>query len=304
MIKLNVRDEVSPLKTVVVGIGKSSGPRPRISEAYDAKSYHSITHGIYPTDEELAKEVDGLAKALQDEGVEVLRPNFLEEYNQIFSRDVAFTIEDKLIKANIIPEREKELEAYNEIFSQIDSSKIVTPPDYVHIEGGDVMLGGDTLFLGIYIGADYSSYKMARTNKYAIGFLKELFPEKEIVPLQLIKNDTDPHLGVLHLDCCFQPVGKDKALIYPGAFFNKKDYEYLIDYFGPDNVMIISNEEMFRMNTNIFSISPNKIFIDSTFSRLEQQLQSWGIDTVKVAYRKVSLLGGLLRCTTMPLVRE
>lgn len=303
MITLNVKDEVSQLKTVVVGIGKSSGSRPTLDEAYDAKSYRSIIQGIYPEDYELEREVDNLANVLAKEGVEVLRPDFIDNYNQIFSRDVAFTIEDKLIKANIIPEREKELEAYHSIFSQIDSSNIITPPDYVHIEGGDVILDNDTIYLGIYIGADYSTYKMARTNKYAIGFLKDLFPNKDIVPFQLIKHDTDPYMGILHLDCCFQPVGDGKALLYPNAFFNKKDYEYIIERFGVNNVMCMTNKEMFEMNTNVFSISKNKVVIDETFSRLDETLKGWGIQTIKVPYRKVSLLGGLLRCTTMPLCR-
>lgn len=304
MIKLNVKDEVSQLHTVVVGIGKSSGNRPTLDEAYDAKSYRSIIKGIYPEDYELEREVDYLAKVLSDEGVEVLRPAFIDNYNQIFSRDVAFTIDDKLIKANIIPEREKEIEAYDYIFSQIDSGNIITPPAYVHIEGGDVILDNDTIYLGIYIGADYSTYKMARTNKYAIGFLKELFPDKDIVPLQLIKHDTDPYMGILHLDCCFQPVGDGKALLYPNAFMNKKDYEYIIERFGANNVMCMTNKEMFDMNTNVFSISKNKVIIDETFTRLDETMKNWGIETIKIPYRKVSLLGGLLRCTTMPLRRD
>ena len=34
-----------------------------------------------------------------------------ENYNQIFCRDIAFCIEDKIIKANILPDREKEYAA-------------------------------------------------------------------------------------------------------------------------------------------------------------------------------------------------
>lgn len=304
MIKLNVRDETSNLKTVVVGIGKESGETPKLSEAYDAKSYNTILNGKYPNDDDLDFEVESFKKLLEKEGVEVLRPSHIQDCNQIFSRDVAFVIDNVLIKANIIPDREDEMAAYSTIFSKIASDHIITPPDYVHIEGGDVLLYNDYIFLGTYLSPDYPNYKMARTNKYAIGFLKDIFPQKEIIPLQLCKHDTDPYVGVLHLDCCFQPVGKDKALLYPGAFRNKEDYEFIIDFFGPENTFIITKQEMFEMNTNIFSISPTKVIIDSTFDRLAQKLKSWNITPLLTPYREVSKLGGLLRCTTMPLIRE
>lgn len=303
-MSIYVDDECSPLRTVVIGIGDDPGPTPEIGEAYDAKSYESILRGLYPSPEEIKEEVDGFARAVADEGVKVLRPQNLPGCNQLFTRDAAFVIEDTLIRANIIPQREAELSAYSSIFSRIDPSKIVIPPAHVHIEGGDVILFGDKIFLGTYLSPDYATYKMARTNKYAIGFVKDLFPHKEIIPLELLKHDTDPHRGILHLDCCFQPVGRDKALLYPGGFRHVEDWEYLVSLFGVDNVMILTREEMYEMNPNVFSLSPGKVVIDATFARLKKWLNTRGIETIEVKYRKVSRLGGLLRCTSLPLYRQ
>lgn len=304
MRQLCVKDETGTLKSVVVGRGTNPGPVPTLDEAYDAKSYSTLIAGTYPTDEALEREVEGLAKTLEKEGVEVLRPKELPGVNQIFSRDVGFVIEDTFIQANIIPERAEELKAYDELFDSIDPKKVVVPPEHVHIEGGDVLVYGDKILLGTYLSPDYSTYKMARTNKYAIGFLKELFPEKDIIPVELIKHDTDPHVGVLHLDCCFQPVGKGKCILFPGAFRHVEDWEYIMNLFGIENTCIISREEMYNMNTNIFSISPKKVIIDSTFTRLRGWLERRDIECIPVAYREVSKLGGLLRCTTLPLERR
>lgn len=304
MIKLNVNDECGVLKTVVVGLGSSPGRVPTLSEAYDAKSYHSLINGDYPTDEALEREVEGLATALRAQGIEVLRPESIEDCNQIFARDVAFVIENTLIRANIIADRAAELQAYDKIFGQIDPAKVIIPPSHVHIEGGDVLLYHDKIFVGTYLSPDYSKYKMARTNKYAIGFLKDLFPHKEIIPLELVKHDTDPYVGVLHLDCCFQPIGGDKCIIFPGGFRHREDWEYLVELFGVENCFIITREEMFEMNPNVFSLSPRKVVIDSTFTRLKAWLTTKGIEVVEVQYREVSKLGGLLRCTTLPLCRE
>lgn len=303
MRNLNVRDETGVLKSVVVGLGSTPGPVPTLDEAYDAKSYSTIIEGTYPTDEALNSEVEGFAKALVDQGIEVLRPSDLTGVNQIFARDVAFVIEDKLIRANIIPEREAELRAYGEIWGEINPENIIVPPEHVHIEGGDVILLGDKIFIGTYLSPNYCDYKMARTNKYAIGFLKDLFPNKDIIPLELIKHDTDPYVGVLHLDCAFQPIGNDKAILFPGAFRHVEDWEYLLSIFGPENTCIISRQEMYEMNPNVFSIAPDKVVIDSTFTRLQGWLNRRGVETIPVKYREVSKLGGLLRCTTQPLER-
>lgn len=303
MRQLCVKDETGVLKSVVVGLGTNPGPVPTLNEAYDAKSYSTLIAGTYPSDESLEREVEGLAQALKGEGIEVLRPKELPGVNQIFSRDVGFVIEDTIIRANIIPERQEELNAYGELFADIDPKKVVIPPEHVHIEGGDVLVYGDKIFLGTYLSPNYSSFKMARTNKYAIGFLKELFPKKDIIPVELVKHDTDPYTGVLHLDCCFQPVGADKCILFPGAFRHVEDWEYIVNIFGQENTCIISRQEMYEMNTNIFSISPKKAVIDSTFTRLQGWLSRRGVDTICVPYREVSKLGGLLRCTTLPLER-
>ncbi|MDO5035567.1 MAG: amidinotransferase [Porphyromonas sp.] len=304
MRPLNIYDETSTLRSVVVGIGSDNGPIPRLEDAYDAKSYDTIIKGIYPTDEELDPEVEGLARTLEKEGVEVLRPQEISGINQIFARDVAFVVEDKLIKANIIPDRAAEQQAYDEIYADIDPDKIIVPPEHVHIEGGDVLLMRDKIFLGCYLSPDYPEYNMARTNKYAIGFLKEHFPNKDIVPLELIKHDTDPYQGVLHLDCAFQPVGEDKAILFPGAFRHTEDWEYIFDLYGANNTCVITRQEMYEMNTNVFSISPTCVIIDETFTRLRDWLERRGISCIGIPYRQVSKLGGLLRCTTQPLYRE
>ena len=42
MLHLNVVDEVSPLKAVVLGTAQSNGPIPKPEEAYDPKSLEHI----------------------------------------------------------------------------------------------------------------------------------------------------------------------------------------------------------------------------------------------------------------------
>ena len=45
------------------------------------------------------------------------------------------------------------------------------------------------------------------------------------------------------------------AIIHKEGFLNKEDPLFLMNYFGKGNVFLITKEEMYHMNSNIFSIS-------------------------------------------------
>jgi len=304
-MKLNVKNETSTLKAVVLGQPGSIGKVPSADKTYDAKSHESVMNGVYPTEEAIFKEMSSFEKVLLKYDVQVFRPWILENCNQVFARDVAFVIDDKIINSNIIPDREDEKEAYEVVYNQIAYNKIYNLPERAHVEGGDVVLHNNMVFLGIYTGADYSQLKTARTNLYAFNFLKELFPEKNIIPMELKKHDTDPRKGVLHLDCAFMPVSHNKAIIYKEGFLYEKDYQLLVEQFGRENLFEITQEEMYYMNTNVFSISPNVVVSEKNFTRLNDHLEKqWGMTVERVPYYEISKMGGLLRCSTLPLMRK
>ncbi|PPZ91185.1 amidinotransferase [Cloacibacterium normanense] len=304
-MKLNIKNETGRLKSVVLGQPKSIGQVPTLEESYDAKSYYSIENGIYPKEEDIIAEMTAFEKVLKKYDVEVFRPNIIKDYNQVFARDVAFVIEDKMIISNVIKDRADEQEAYRKIFEKVEWRKIINLPETAHIEGGDVIVWDDFLFVGTCFSEDYRNYKTARTNEYAIEILKEYFPKKRIIDLDLKKNDKVPYQGVLHLDCTFNPIGKDKCIIYKDGFVDESDYQLIIDIFGEENCFHITPEEMFEMNPNIFSISPEVVVSDETFTRMNDFLRNeWGFTVEEIPYREISKMGGLLRCSTMPLVRE
>ena len=304
-MKLNINNETGKLKSVVLGQPVSMGADPTLEESYDAKSYHTIQQGVYPKEEDIINEMSEFEKVLKKYDVEVIRPDIIKDYNQVFARDVAFVIEDKMILSNLIPDRADEQEAYSKIFEQVEWRKIINLPDTAHIEGGDVIVWNDFLFIGTCFSEDYRNFKTARTNEYAIEILKEYFPKKRIIDLELKKNDTVPYEGILHLDCTFNPVGKDKCIIYKDGFVDESDYRLILDIFGEENCFHVTKEEMFDMNPNIFSISPEVVVSDAAFTRMNRHLQDvWNIKVEEIPYREISKMGGLLRCSTMPLVRE
>lgn len=304
MLQLNVKNETSRLRAVVLGIATSNGPTPTAEEAYDPKSLEHILAGTYPTEADMVKEMEAFNEVFKKYDVQVFRPKIIEDYNQIFSRDIGFVIDDVFIKANILPDRERELDAIQYVIDQINPAKVVRPPEEVHIEGGDVMLYNDHIFIGTYKGSDYKDYITARTNMQGVQYIKDLFPNKIVKEFDLVKSKIEPRDNALHLDCCFQPVGTDKGIIYKSGFREEADYMYLVKLFGKENLFHITREEMYHMNSNVFSIAPDVVVSEKNFTRLNTWLREKGITVEEIPYAEIAKQEGLLRCSTLPLIRD
>ncbi|MUU79501.1 dimethylarginine dimethylaminohydrolase family protein [Winogradskyella endarachnes] len=303
-MKLNIKNETSRLKAVILGTAESVGEIPSIQDAYDPKSVQHIKAGTYPKESDMVMEMEAVDAVFKKYDVKVYRPKVIKNYNQIFSRDIAFVIEDKLIKANILPDREREYEAIDHVLDEIGEENIIILPEECHVEGGDVMPWNNYIFIGTYSGDDYSNYITARTNMDAVIAIQELFPHKIVKSFELRKSNTDPKENALHLDCCFQPIGKDKAILHKNGFLVEKEYEWLLNFFGKENVFEITKDEMYNMNSNVFSISEDVIISEKNFTRLNTWLRENGFIVEEVPYAEIAKQEGLLRCSTLPLIRK
>jgi N-dimethylarginine dimethylaminohydrolase len=99
-------------------------------------------------------------------------------------------------------------------------------------------------------------------------------------------------------------LGRGKAIIHKEGFLIEEEYQWLIDFFGKENCFHITKNEMYNMNSNIFSISPDVVISEKNFTRLNTWLREQGFTVEEVPYAEISKQEGLLRCTTMPLVRD
>lgn len=304
MLELNITNETSKLKTVILGTAKSNGPVPKPDDCYDPKSLEHVLAGTYPTEEDMVQEMEEVSAILMKYNVDVYRPKVIENYNQIFSRDIAFAIDNKLVKANILPDREKEYLAIQHVLDLIKPENIIQLPEECHVEGGDVMPWNEYLFVGTYSGEDYPDFITARTNSAAVKALQECFSDKIVKSFELRKSNTNAKENALHLDCCFQPVGKNKAILHKNGFLVESEYNWLKNYFGADNVFEITKDEMYNMNSNIFSISEDVVISEVGFTRLNTWLRENGFTVEEVNYSEIAKQEGLLRCSTMPLIRE
>ncbi len=302
-MKLSINDETSRLKSVLLGNAKNIEKTPTIHQTYDPSSIINLKRGTYPEKSDLVKELKSYKKSLELNGVDVYELDNVPNCNQIFARDIGFVIEDYFFISNILPLRIKEINGLNSIIKKIDNSKIIKLDSNIHIEGGDIILDNDYIFIGYYNKDDYKRHITARTNLNAVKFLQEKFSNKKIKAFELRKSITDPSKNALHLDCCFQPLGDSLAVISKGGFANLKDYEWLIKYYGKENVLDLSNKEMSLMMCNFLSISKNEVISDIRFTKLNTWLKSKKIKTIEINLKETSKQGGLFRCATLPLQR-
>jgi len=304
MMKINIVNETGKLSAVVVGIADDFGGIPKLEKCYDPKSKAHIIAGTYPVEQDCVDEIDALVTVFEKYSVEMFRPKNINGLNQIFPRDIAFVIADKLILPNIIENRKEEVSAINDVVSQILSEFILKMPAEAKVEGGDVMPWNECIFVGYSEIEDFEKYTVARTNRAGLDFLATAYPNKKVKGFELNKSDIDPRENVLHLDCCFQPIGKNSAILYKGGFKNESDVDFLVNYFGAENIIEVNKEEMYNMNANVFSISEKVIVSEKGFARLNTELRKRGFIVEEVPYAEIAKMEGLLRCSTIPLIRD
>lgn len=303
MIQPFVNNEFSKIKRVVLGIANNFGGCPLIADAYDPKSKEHIINGTFPKEDDIKNELEQFLHVLNKHDVDVLRPKNLFNCNQIFTRDVGFVIEDCFFVSNMINQRKNEILGFEEILKQIHSSSIHTIPNHLFVEGGDVIVSDNYVFVGVCKSTNFEKYQVSRTSDGILDFFSNKFPHKEVVGLELKKSDTDPRENCLHLDCCFQPLGLGHAIVYPDGFKSKSDFKLIETIFGSDKLIIVDQDEMYNMFPNIFSISNNIVVSDKKFHRLNHLLIKKGYLVEEISFCEVSKMGGLFRCSTLPLLR-
>lgn len=304
MILPRIKNETAQLRKVVLGVADDFGGVPTIAETNDPKSKEHILKGSFPTQEAVTNQMASLKKVLQKYDVEILQPENIKGLNQIFARDTGFVLNETFVVPNITLGRRREVDALASIIEQMPLENILRAPEEVRFEGGDIMPWNETLFVGYSKKEDFDEYVVSRTNEAGINFLKEKFPNCKVIAVELKKSDDDPKQNALHLDCIFQPIGLDKAIVFKDGFKYESDYKKIENYFGSENLIHISREEMYNMNSNIFSISPTVIVSGKSFTRLNTVLRDLGFTVEEVEYDEISKMEGLFRCSTLPLVRD
>ncbi|MED1864889.1 dimethylarginine dimethylaminohydrolase family protein [Fictibacillus nanhaiensis] len=255
--------------------------------------YMKIDEIINETQRHFAKDNINMKRAMKQHqhfvdtmkanGIDVYKLPAMEKFpEQVFTRDIGFTIGETVfvsrMGSNIRDGEEKILRNWL-LEHQINLSLI----EGDRIEGGDVIVHGDTVYIGV----------SGRTSEETIRELQSQVPHMNVVPVPF-----DPIY--LHLDCVFNILSEEDALIYKPAF-EEKDYQMLASTF---NVIEVEKEEQFTLGTNVLSIGNKKVLSLPINRNVNAALRERGYEALEVDISEIIKSGGSFRCCSMPLYRE
>lgn len=289
-IELQVNNEISNLDSVILGIGTD----PSEPGSYNPKTEFHLKHGSYPSSYEILQDINNLEKVLTENGVKIFRPINLQKKTQLFTRDIGFVIGDELF-LSAMDKRKKEILGITYLVDFLGPIKTIdlSKEKGIKIEGGDIVLTEDTIFVGL----------SERTNTKAFQYLKDRFSGKRnIVQVKIVTDKNDYLEHSLHLDCVFNPLGNQCAIVYEKGIKNISElYKHL--QLPETNIYKVNTWQFISMNTNVLSINHNTVIIEKEFIELKYWLQAKGFKTLEVDFKHISKLGGLFRCSTLPLRR-
>lgn len=256
--------------------------------------YMTIRDVINEVQKHFKEEGIDVEKAIQqhNEFVETLRKFDIEVFllpyhrkfpEQVFTRDIGFTLGETIFvadMANSIRSGEEDILKQWLEDENISYYNIMG----LQIEGGDVIIDRDTIFIGL----------SNRTKKDAIDHLSDLLNKQfKIIPIDFPKK-------YLHLDCVFNIVSPETAIIYPEALTE----EYIKMLSKRYELIEVTEEEQFTLGTNVLSIGNKKILSLPVNKGVNKQLRQRGFDVIEIDISEIIKSGGSFRCCTLPIERE
>ena len=290
---LNITNEYAPLKRVILGTGVGMKAAP--TEVVSATLRQTVRAGRYPSGAETEAELHDVEVALKEAGVDVLRPDALPAAplvsDQTCPRDLGFVINHLFFVARSrFESRNAELPGLERIIARLPAENVVKTPPGHYLEGGDVVLAPGCLYLGLG----------QRSNRAAIDWLAATLAARGVQrKLVLVPHD------VLHLDCCWNPLAPDLALWAPEAA--RPMHTLSGEVFSPPcQCLRVSRAEQDALATNVFCVQPGRILgrDHPACANVYAALQAdFGYRVTVLPFDRVPLLGGSIRCATLPLQR-
>jgi len=218
---------------------------------------------------------------LKEHGVEVIKlPASSEFPEQVFTRDIGFTIGEDVFVAELATDIRKGEETKLEEW--LEKEEIPYQTTTSRVEGGDVIIDRDTVYVGI----------SSRTSEEAVRQL-----EKDLAGFDIKRVPFDEKY--LHLDCVFNILSPEKALIFPQALDPKTVEELAASY----ELIEVTPEEQFTMGTNVLSIGNGKVFSLPQNKQVNTSLRANGFDVIEIDFSEIIKSGGSFRCCSMPVER-
>ncbi|TCP29624.1 N-dimethylarginine dimethylaminohydrolase [Scopulibacillus darangshiensis] len=226
---------------------------------------------------------ESLIKVLEKENIDVILLTANEKFpEQVFTRDIGFTVGETLFLANM---KRKVRQNEDKTFAKWLTEHGISFESIKNgsIEGGDVIVDSTRVWVG----------SSDRTSMEAIDELRGKSPGFEITAVPFMEE-------YLHLDCVFNIISPNEALIYPKAF----DRNVVNTLSSCYDLIDVSSKEQFTLGTNILSIGNRTVISLPINKEVNKKLRRRGFSVVEVDISEIIKSGGSFRCITLPLIRE
>ncbi|WP_062349929.1 dimethylarginine dimethylaminohydrolase family protein [Bacillus kwashiorkori] len=256
--------------------------------------YMTIRDVINETQKHFKNEGIHIEKALEQHEtfVKTLRANDIEVFllpyhrkfpEQVFTRDIGFTLGETIFVADMASNIRNGEE---DILKQWLEDEGISYYNIIghQIEGGDVLIDKDTVYIGL----------SNRTNREAVEHVRNLIGKQ----MEVVEIDFQEKF--LHLDCVFNIISPNLALYYPKAL-RKEDIALLQKRY---ELIEVTDEEQFTLGTNVLSIGNKKIISLPVNTHVNEQLRSHGYEVIEVDITEIIKSGGSFRCCTLPIERK
>lgn len=253
-----------------------------IREVINETQEHFKDEGIHI--ERALEQHNELINTLRNYDIDVILLPYHKKYpEQVFTRDIGFTLGETIFVADMASEVRK---GEDNVLKQWLEDEGISYYNIIgdQIEGGDVIIDQDRIYIGL----------SNRTNREAIDHLQELLNKQfEVITIDFQEK-------FLHLDCVFNVVSPDLALIYPKAMKNEDMERFKSRY----ELIEVSDEEQFTLGTNVLGIGNNRILSLPVNKNVNEQLRKRNFEVIEVDITEIIKSGGSFRCCTLPILRS
>jgi N-dimethylarginine dimethylaminohydrolase len=275
--RLGVASEYASLRAVVMATPRHF----RVIEPVNA-TQERFFGSAPPVVAALVREQRAFSSLLESRGVRIYWADELPEAPlQLNTRDVGAVVGDCYIRGRMRkPIRAAEPAAVETILAEFEGRRAAVTAGY--FEGGDLVLGGKDVFLGVG----------ERTDRTGAGEVASFLPQG----VRLHQLELAPR--ILHLDVVLTILGEKTALIYRDGLRQIPDVlprEY--------DLIEVTAEEQERLATNVFCVDPRTVVADERNERVAALLAARGFEVHLLPFAETTKIGGAFRCMTLPLVR-
>jgi len=225
---------------------------------------------------------ENFEQTLKKHNIDVIKLPASKDFpEQVFTRDIGFTVGNDIFVAEMANEIRKGEEKELEKWLQEEDISFQKTDD--RVEGGDVIIAGETIYVGI----------SSRTSEKSVQNLVNKLPKHKVIQLPFNEK-------YLHLDCVFNLISSEIALIFPQAFSPEIIQELSEKYM----LIEVSIEEQFTMGTNVLSIGDKKVISLPQNKQVNTQMRKHSFEVIEIGFSEIIKSGGSFRCCSMPIERN